>query len=182
MRFTLIQLLLLTTFTGFSLFVLLRPTLFMASAVYSATCVILLFAILRAILVNDMYHRFWMGFATCGWCYLCLAHLDLNFELQPPLVTTHLLYELYDIMERPTVATPEAVRPPPMPDDIFGTGDSDGDSESGFDRNLSRIIGGTFTLPDYPTDFLSIGHSLCTILLAWLAGHLTGILFKRDAM
>lgn len=161
---------------------LIRPSVALASLIFTMTLVVLLVAILGAVGRKGSARVFWIGFAIAGSGYLWLAHwadeesytvsTDWRLQTTGPLFTTKLLGLVHG-----------ALHPPPQ--GYPGAGGIEG-------------MGGMFALPLEPTAapvfgqigggglrptpatavayetelnaFMRIGHSLWALLFAYVGG------------
>lgn len=194
-QFSLRELLALVVFVAVGCAGLAQPSPFMASVVFTLMVSILFVAILAAVAKSPSSRFFWIGFAIAGWGYLWVAHWPdedsymavPQYELQTsgPLLTTKLLDWAFT-----------ALHPPP-PQERRGMGGGGmggggfmsvppGDLDHGLPLPLAQMggMGGmsgssgrvTLTGPPYEvmhSAFLRIGHSLWTLLFAYLGGRLT---------
>lgn len=68
-----------TTILGFVLFMLVRPSSWLASLAYSASIAVLLFAALRGFYSDGTNRRYWLAFSVSGLCYLIMLYAP-HFE------------------------------------------------------------------------------------------------------
>ena len=164
----------------------MRPSLFLASLIFSLTLAALLIAILAAVGRKGSTRVFWIGFAIAGSGYLWLAHwadeesytvsTDWRLQTSGPLFTTKLLRLAHGALHPAPQGYPGgrgffAVPLEPALAPVFGQMEGMGGMGGGF--------GGPRPTPAaavaYETDlnaFMRIGHSLWALLFAYLGGQL----------
>jgi len=186
-RFSLRQLMGFVAFVAVGCGGLIRPSVALASLIFTMTLVVLLVAILGAVGRKGSARVFWIGFAIAGSGYLWLAHwadedaytVSTNWRLQTtgPLFTTKLLGLAHG-----------ALHPPP-PGGFGGVPGGMGGMGGGgmFALPLEPAaapVFGQMAIPSrasaanaaaYEAErnaFMRIGHSLWALLLAYLGGQL----------
>ena len=185
-RFSLRQLMALVAFVAIGCGGLIRPSVYLASLIFTGTLLVLLVAILGAVGRRGPARVFWIGFAIAGSGYLWLAHwadeesytvsTDWRLQTSGPLFTTKLLRLAH-----------EALHPPP-PAGFRGTGGMGGMGGGGMFalplEPAAAPVFGQMAIPSpasaataaaYETErnaFMRIGHSLCALLFAYLGGQL----------
>jgi hypothetical protein len=188
-RFSLRQLLALVAFVAIGCGGLMRPSVYLASVIFTATLVALLVAILGAVGRTGSARVFWIGFALAGSGYLWAAHwadeesyavsTDWRLQTTGPLITTKLLRLAHGAIH----PAPDGYVPPPAAQGYPGGGGMFSvPSESTLGPVFGQM-GGGFGSPNpliaaaaaYETErdaFLRIGHSLWALLFAYLGGQL----------
>ena len=188
LRFSLRQLLAFVAFVAVGCGGLIRPTVFLASLIFTATLVVLLAAVLAAVGRKGTARVFWIGFAIAGSGYLWMAHwadeesytVSTQWRLQTtgPLFTTKLLALAH-----------EALHPPPpggfggMPGGMGGMGGGGGMFALPLEPTAAPVFGqmaipspgSAATAAAYVTQmnaFMRIGHSLWALVFAYLGGQL----------
>ena len=196
-RFSLRQLMGLVTFVAVACTGLLHPSTNLASAVFTATMMLMVVAVLGAVGRRGSARFFWIGFAVAGWGYLWLAHwpdeddylFERSWQLQTagPLLSTKLLNLAFMTLHG-------------EPDGGGGGGgfmslsaetEDDGSFEAsglGFSDESRPALdpepevrfqfGGSSgssvgNLDSMRSAFMRIGHSLWALVLAYLGGLLT---------
>jgi len=186
-QFSLRQLMALVVFAAVGCAGLAQPSPFMASVVFTLMVSILFVAILAAVAKSPSLRFFWIGFAVAGWGYLWVAHWPdedrytavPQYELQTngPLLTTKVIDWAF-----------AALHPRP-PQERSGGGFMSvppGDFDQRLPLPLAQMggMGGMsgssrapiLTGPPYEvmrSAFIRVGHSLWTLLFAYLGGRLT---------
>jgi hypothetical protein len=193
-RFSLRQLMSFMAFAAIGCGGLARPSVYLASAAFTVTLVILLVAILAAVGRTGTARVFWIGFALAGWGYLWLAHwpdeeytLRSEWQLQTsgPLFTTKLLRMAHTAMH----PVPQQYIPPTSrgAGGLGAGGFFDVPSEPAFGPvfaqpgsrggNASDPFGSAFAASvaydQKLAAFMRFGHSLWALVFAYLGGHLT---------
>lgn len=121
---------------------------------FASLALITVFAMLVSLLGivyrRDEQRSFWVGFAVFGWAYLIMCHVP---PLANALPTSDFFWELYPLFRRTAPIDPLK----PTPAWVRTT-----DSENG--RTVAVIV--------MQQDFRRLGHSVCTLLVAFLGGAL----------
>jgi len=149
------------------------------SGVFTLTLGVLLVAILFAVHRTESRRAFWIGFALFGWSYIGLASIP---QVASRLLTSKALAYLdskvpgRDIVIQAVWGTPSNSFAVFSPDGKLLANDGQGairiwDAATG--RRLSAW-GGTSEF------FVRIGHSLLALIVAWLGGRISGLLFVRS--
>lgn len=183
-RFSLRQLMALVVFVAIGCAGLVHPSRYLASAIFTLTVMALFVAVLAAVGRKGPRRAFWIGFAIAGWGYFWAAHwadetsyfdIQTRWKLQTdgPLLTTKLLRLAHTALHpgpEPTGGGFFSV--PGVPIDDVG-------------RPISLPLAQYSVQPrppprDYEATlnaFMRIGHSLWTLLFAYLGGLLTRHLY-----
>ena len=183
-RFTIRSLLLVITFVGVAVAAVRASTDAWDSGILGLTLLGLLTAVLLAIHRTDRWRAFWLGFALFGWAYLVAS-------LIPPIgarlpTTMGLAFINSKIPGRETTITAvfgytSTAGTNPVHAVAFSPqGDTLVSSSHGvvwlWDATTGRLLAG----PGGTTEnFLRIGHSLLTLVLAFVGGHLSRYLYGR---
>jgi hypothetical protein len=151
-RLTVVGLMLVVLIVGVDLAALRSPTELGASVAFTMTLGILVAAILGIVYRRGPRRAYWLGFALFGGIYLLVSDGPwFSAEVQPVLLTTRLIEDLY-----PRLHPPPQRWPPP-----------------------SLVVWSPFGYPDdFPDSpwtvnrphFLRIGHALAAQLVAVLGG------------
>jgi len=155
----------------------MRPSVYLASLIFTATLVVLLVAVLGAVGRTGTARVFWIGFAIAGSGYLWMAHwadedaymVSTNWRLQTtgPLVTTKLLGLAHEALHPPPSGYPPvtgtfALPLEPLAAPAFG--------QMAIPRPGSAAAAAAYEAK--VNAFLRIGHSLWTLFFAYLGGQL----------
>ena len=176
-RFSLRQLMALVAFVAVGCGGLMRPSVYLASLIFTVTLVALLVAILAAVGRKGSARVFWIGFAIAGSGYLWLAHwadeesytvsTDWRLQTTGPLFTTKLLGLTHGALHPAPQGYPGgrgffAVPVEPWLGPVFGQMGTRGPNSA-----AAAVA--------YETEldaFMRIGHSLWALLFAYLGGQL----------
>jgi hypothetical protein len=155
------------------------------SSVFTVTLGALLVSVLLAIHRNGLKRAFWIGFAIFGWVYLGLTSVPW---IESRLLTTKVLaYFDSKIPGRPQVITGQAWGGPANGRgqstrilDVSSTDIAIAGSQPirVWDAGTGRLLGSWGGTTE---NFLRIGHSLLTIIAAWLGGGLSRYLARNGA-
>ena len=183
-RFSLRELLGFTALAALGCGGLLHPSEYADSFAFTFTVIALFVAVLGAIAKRGSARMFWLGFAVAGWGYLWVAHWAdedhpyfAGWQLQTsgPLLTTKLLR-----------AACVRLHPPPAPPGP-GTGMfSVAPEQSNVPFAPTLLVGANSVVSAVSyestvTAFMRIGHSLWTLLIAYLGGRLTCYFYTTAA-
>ena len=179
-HFSLRQLLLTVALCAVGTVGVIYPTPLCASIIFSSTVFILLAALLAALGCTGSSRVFWLGFAIAGWGYLWLAHwtdedypidypdvVPWQLQANGPLVTTKVVRWVFSAIHGSSDT--------PKGGGIFSVGSSE------MKRNAESFVrfaqfGTSPTMSRYDPKllaFMRVGHSLWTLLFAWLGGQIT---------
>jgi hypothetical protein len=153
------------------------------SGAFGATLLILLTAVLLAVHRAERRRAYWLGFALFGWTYL-IASLVPSVEPRMP-TTKGLAYLDSQIRVRKTftvrLALANATASGPNTVQAVALSPQGGTlatSSQGVVRLWNVTTGALLTGPNGTTEsFLSIGHSLAALVLAFLGGHASRYLY-----
>jgi hypothetical protein len=96
LRFSIAALMLTVGIAGAGFAALRADSSLAADAMFTATCGVLLLAILAACYRQDARRAFWVGFALFGWSYFVLAFAPwFESDVRPRLLTNRLFTQLY---------------------------------------------------------------------------------------
>jgi hypothetical protein len=190
-------------FVGLACMALARANSIWATVMFTGALAVISLGLLAAILLRGARQAYWAGFALFGWLYLWMAHWPsdtgwigpnqpASWRLQQnetgPLATTRLLAHAY-LNWLPMVRTPQVVSTAATPIETSSDG-------STFVISSGSLGVGGFVDPaappptvpvpvaiSYPLmhEFMRIGHSLFTIIVAGVGGALATYLYQtRD--
>ncbi|HUT87912.1 MAG TPA: hypothetical protein VMY37_00305 [Thermoguttaceae bacterium] len=177
-RFSLRQLMAFVAFVAVGCGGLIRPSVYLASLIFTATLVMLLVAILAAVGRKGSARVFWIGFAIAGSGYLWLAHwadeesytvsTDWRLQTTGPLFTTKLLRLAHGALHPAPQGYPAgtgffALPLEPALAPVFG--------QMGV-RSPRPTPAAAATYETELDAFMRIGHSLWALLFAYLGGQL----------
>jgi hypothetical protein len=178
-RFHIGNLLILVLFMGVGFAGLREANDLWDSGIFTLTLGVLLTAVLFAVHRTGLRRAFWLGFALFGWSYLGLASIR---PIESQLLTTKALAYLDSkIPGRDLVI--QGVMGIPSRSVTFTP-------DGGF---LTNTNPGVFQLFDAATgvsfstgvgtseNFRRIGHSLLALIVAWLGGRISALLFVRSS-
>ena len=159
-------------------------------------------SILLAVGRKSGARAFWTGFAISSLSYLVFAHLPDSDELVPrhngPEITTQLLRHCFNWMQADTYDSNLTSQPGgffSVDDDPFAFGPDDdsfsaatrnddmaNETAERFPNNLSLIVGGgqRIVADGRSMSFMRIGHAVWALLLGWIGGHFTQIVYERS--
>jgi hypothetical protein len=149
---TMVGLMVVVLIVGLDLAALRSPTGLWASALFTMTSGLLVAAILGIVYRRGPRRAFWLGFALFGWTYLLVSDGPwFSAEVQPVLLTTRLIEDLY-----PRLHPPPTNWPPPQ-------------------LVAWNPLGSPADFPDSPwtvnhPHFRRIGHAVAAQLVAVLGG------------
>lgn len=186
LRFSLRQLLGFVAFVAVGCGGLMRPSVGLASLIFTATLVVLLVAILGAVGRKGTARVFWIGFAIAGSGYLWMAHwadeesytVSTNWRLQTtgPLLTTKLLALARDALHPPPQGYPPVTgffASPLEPRAATVFGQMGGIGGMGGRRGVGRPTQDPAAAYEAKMNaFMRIGHSLWALVFAYLGGQL----------
>ena len=154
------------------------------SGVFTLTLGVLLISILFAVHRTESRRAFWVGFALFGWSYLGLASVP---PVESRLLTTKALAYIDSKIPGRSIniqsqAALLGTSPRSLavfsPDGKLLAKDDDGAIRI-WDASTGRLLslwGGT------SENFMRIGHALLALVVAWLGGRISGLLFVRSRM
>ena len=176
-RFSLRQLMALVAFVAIGCGGLIRPSVYLASLIFTGTLLVLLVAILGAVGRRGPARVFWIGFAIAGSGYLWLAHwadeesytvsTDWRLQTSGPLFTTKLLRLAHGALHPAPQGNPGgrgffAVPLEPTLAPVFGQMRIPNPNSAAAAATYEAELGA----------FMRIGHSLWALLFAYLGGQL----------
>ena len=184
-RFSLAGMLGLLAACGVAFAAMRSPSNLWANALVTAALAALVIALINLRYSRDGRRAYWLGFALCGWIYFAASYSDI---LGPRLLTTAMLDLLYPQVAPPSLPTPMVVFLPSPP----GGGSTVVTSQPWLQAVASAspppappTRWAAWTEPDRgggavvqvgqmglvsPEPFRRIGHSLVTLLAAWVGG------------
>jgi hypothetical protein len=184
-RFTIGALLVLVLYLGIAFAALRQASPLWDQALFTGTLALLILALLLAAHRRERKRAYWFGFAVAGWIYFGACAIPM---LEARLVTHTLFARLaerltnesdlvvanlstVDIMADPS-ANPTTIQfqGPPAQAQLI----TENVTPQGVTRTLRLAVFGD------QTQFISIGHSLVAIALAFLCGKLSRWLFARE--
>jgi hypothetical protein len=182
LRFSIASLLGLVLFLAVGLAALRAADDLWDSAVFTGTLVILLIAVLLAVHRTERQRAFWLGFAVFGWVALAASLVP---PIEARLLTTKLLAYLDSKVpgrgNGETLSIAINTSSPSQADLMVGI------SPSATAPNTSRplvvklwdVATGKLVSTNSGTseNFIRIGHSLIALVLAWLGGPLSRLLY-----
>jgi hypothetical protein len=182
-RFHLGTLVIIVLFLGFGFAALRESNESWDSSVFSITLCVLFISILLAIHRLGSRRAFWIGFALFGWTYLGLALVP---SIESRLITTKALAYLDSGVQDAFSNTVQAGRTfsgspkehtikAPFQGIILKSRKQDGALTSHYSALLGGASGRT-------RNFVRIGHSLFTLLVAWLGGQLSRRLSRTSRL
>jgi hypothetical protein len=177
LRFNIASLLVTILVLGVGFAALRESTDLWESGVFTLTIAVMLISILLAVHHTESRRSFWTGFSLFGWVYLGLSLVP---TIESRLITTKGLDFIDSKMPlRPIVITGQAwgdvpgnqnvksVTFFPQGANVTPIGNEDG-LQQPFDLRMF-LWGRSGT----SLNFVRVGHSLLTLFLAWLGGHLS---------
>ena len=201
MKFRIIELLALMSVIGLASVSLKRSDPLFETIFFSFTLAFVSASILLAVGRDGGARAFWVGFATSSLSYLAFAHTPDADEMVPrhngPEITTQLLRVGFNWMHAGAYdnnfTTKSggffSVADDPFTfgaDDILSatTDNDDASKEAGesFPSNISLVFGaGQQIVADGGSiSFMRIGHSTWALLLGWIGGHFTQVVYERS--
>jgi len=202
MRFRLIECLTIVSIVGLVCVSLKQSDPLWETIFFSFTLGFVLASILLAVGRNGAARVFWTGFAISALSYLVFAHVPDADEMVPrhngPEITTQLLRHGFNWMHTHTYETNLRSQPGgffAVKDDPFAVGPDDDalsqktgnndmayEAAEPFPSNLSLILGGgqRVVADGRSVSFMRIGHAAWALLLGWIGGHFTQMVYERS--
>ena len=175
-RFSLRELLGFTALAALGCGGLLHPSEYADSFAFTFTVIALFVAVLGAIAKRGSARMFWLGFAVAGWGYLWAAHwaddeapFSSGWQLQTsgPLLTTRLLRAACLKLHPPSAFPGKDVG-------MFSVGpERAGQTASTLLLGRSQLARPVVDYESTLAAFMRVGHSLWTLIFAYLGGRLT---------
>jgi hypothetical protein len=186
-RFTIATLIAVVAFAAVAIAALREASELWDSSLFSLTFAALLVATLLAVHRTGRSRAFWGGFALFGWAYLISSLIP---PVEARLLTTKGLGYLESkrpgrqvtrgklYIRKVRLPIEDGGGPAPV---TFRTVDVIGSQPSTVTA-LYKLKSGTFLAAQggTPEDFVRIGHSLIALLLAFLGGHASRLLYGRS--
>jgi hypothetical protein len=158
-------------FCGAGFAALCAPSRLLASAMFSAVLVILGLATALSWRGRGGARPFWRGFAACGWAYLLVTCGPwFRTEVGPYLITTAVLDVAYPrLLADPSKAADYAILRITHPVE----------SQWRIWRDVDRSIANSNYIVSASASYLRIGHSLFTVVAAYVGGCVAVLLAAR---
>lgn len=157
---------------------------------FSFTLGVILASLLLSIGRRAGTRAFWFAFAATSSLYLAFAHVPDSDQAVPrhngPEVTTQILRLAYNWLHSDSFDTNFSAQPGDgffsIQDDPTGTPGNDMPRGANYETSLSLIFGvGQRVISSGDSiSFMRIGHSAWALLLGWISGHFTRVVYERS--